>query len=177
MLPVDPIDHAVALGIYFGILAVSAALILWLTTVLMRRLTHGINEVDEIARKANIAVALVRATFFGVISIVVWKALSPLMTSWANAIYIGIDLRAIGMFVLRFIVFLGAALAFSFVAILSSVRIFTWLTKDVDEWEEIRKGNVAIAITLTVLTVTVGYFISDFVSYLMIFLTTVFADL
>jgi uncharacterized membrane protein YjfL (UPF0719 family) len=170
MTPLDPLAHALTLVIYFLMLAAAGALILWLTTLLMKIATKGTDAIEEIARKGNLAVALVYATFFSVIAIVVWRPISPLMASWARMIYAGVGFKDFILFLIKSLIYIGTALALSGAAIFGATRLFTKVTKEVDEWDEIRKGNVAIAVMLCIMALTIGYFVSDFVSYLMVFL-------
>ena len=40
---------------------------------------------------------------------------------------------------------LVAAISFSF-AMGLAIKVFDWLSKDIDEWEEIKKGNLGVAL-------------------------------
>jgi hypothetical protein len=50
---------------------------------------------------------------------------------------------------------IAAAIGFSF-GIGLAIKIFDWLSVDIDEWEEIKKGNIGVALILIALIVTVG---------------------
>ena len=37
-----------------------------------------------------------------------------------------------------------------------SLKVFDWLSSDIDEWEEIKKGNLGVSMIFTALIVMVG---------------------
>jgi len=57
-------------------------------------------------------------------------------------------LRAIGWSI-------AAAIGFSF-GIGLAIKVFDWLSTDIDEWEEIKKGNIGVALIFVSLIVMVG---------------------
>ncbi|MCH7611917.1 MAG: DUF350 domain-containing protein [Candidatus Marinimicrobia bacterium] len=57
-------------------------------------------------------------------------------------------LRAIGWSI-------TAAIGFSF-GIGLAIKVFDWLSSDIDEWEEIKKGNMGVALIFVALIVMVG---------------------
>ena len=48
-----------------------------------------------------------------------------------------------------------AAIGFSF-GIGLAIKVFDWLSADIEEWEEIKKGNMGVAFILVALIVMVG---------------------
>ncbi len=48
-----------------------------------------------------------------------------------------------------------AALGFSF-GIGLAIKVFDWLSADIDEWEEIKKGNIGVALIVVALILMVG---------------------
>ena len=48
-----------------------------------------------------------------------------------------------------------AAIGFSF-GVGLAIKVFDWLSADIDEWEEIKKGNMGVAYILVALIVMVG---------------------
>lgn len=57
-------------------------------------------------------------------------------------------LRAIGWSI-------AAAIGFSF-GVGLAIKVFDWLSADIDEWEEIKKGNMGVALIFVSLIVMVG---------------------
>ena len=50
---------------------------------------------------------------------------------------------------------LVAAVSFSF-AMGLAIKVFDWLSTDINEWEEIKKGNWGVAIILASMIISVG---------------------
>jgi uncharacterized membrane protein YjfL (UPF0719 family) len=48
-----------------------------------------------------------------------------------------------------------AAISFAF-AMGLAIKVFDWLSKDINEWEEIKKGNWGVAIVLAAMIISVG---------------------
>jgi len=48
-----------------------------------------------------------------------------------------------------------AALGFSF-GIGLAIKVFDWLSADIDEWEEIKKGNIGVALIVVALSLMGG---------------------
>lgn len=66
-----------------------------------------------------------------------------------SAKYIFINyLRGIGWAVV-------AAIGFAF-GIGLAIKVFDWLSKDIDEWEEIKKGNIGVSLIIISLIIVVG---------------------
>ena len=49
----------------------------------------------------------------------------------------------------------AAAIGFSF-SVGLALKVFDWLSTDIDEWEEIKKGNMGVAYIFVALIVMVG---------------------
>ena len=49
----------------------------------------------------------------------------------------------------------AAAIGFSF-GVGLALKVFDWLSSDIDEWEEIKKGNMGVSLIFTALIVMVG---------------------
>ena len=50
---------------------------------------------------------------------------------------------------------LVAAISFAF-AMGVSIKVFTWMSGDIDEWEEIKKGNLGVALIFVAMILAVG---------------------
>jgi uncharacterized membrane protein YjfL (UPF0719 family) len=37
-----------------------------------------------------------------------------------------------------------------------AIKVFDWLSKDINEWEEIRKGNIGVALIFVAMILSVG---------------------
>ncbi len=58
---------------------------------------------------------------------------------------------------------MGKSLAWSVVAAVSfafamglSIKVFDWMSKDINEWEEIKKGNIGVALIFVAMILSVG---------------------
>ncbi|MSP61098.1 MAG: DUF350 domain-containing protein [Myxococcales bacterium] len=50
---------------------------------------------------------------------------------------------------------LTAAVSFAFSMGLA-IKVFDWMSKDINEWEEIRKGNLGVALIFVAMILSVG---------------------
>jgi uncharacterized membrane protein YjfL (UPF0719 family) len=50
---------------------------------------------------------------------------------------------------------LVAAVSFA-LAMGLAIKVFDWLSKDINEWEEIRKGNIGVALIFVAMILSVG---------------------
>jgi uncharacterized membrane protein YjfL (UPF0719 family) len=48
-----------------------------------------------------------------------------------------------------------AAISFAF-AMGLAIKVFDWLSRDIDEWEEIKKGNLGVALIFVAMILSVG---------------------
>jgi len=60
-------------------------------------------------------------------------------------------IRAIGWVVV-------AAIGFSF-GIGLALKVFTWLSVDINEWEEIKKGNIGVSLIFISIILMVGFLV------------------
>jgi hypothetical protein len=65
------------------------------------------------------------------------------------------------------LLFAGIGLAVSLLVNFVSLRLFNFLTRDVDEMEEIRKGNIAVALIAAAILVVISLFVRDSVVFLL----------
>jgi len=50
---------------------------------------------------------------------------------------------------------LVASISFAF-AMGVSIKVFTWMSGDIDEWEEIKKGNLGVSLIFVAMILAVG---------------------
>ncbi|HEY3359988.1 MAG TPA: DUF350 domain-containing protein [Polyangia bacterium] len=58
---------------------------------------------------------------------------------------------------------MGRSLAWAIVASVSfafsmglAIKVFDWLSKDINEWEEIKKGNIGVALIFVAMILSIG---------------------
>jgi len=139
------------------ILAVAA---LYIGFSVLGKITKGIDEEKEIA-KGNTAVGILVASVFIAIGIVVQSGVSGISVGISQAIKVGI-LSGLGITILVVSVLqllLGIVLAI--VAIYLALNILDKLTKGIDEFAELKKGNVAVALEMAGVIITVAIIIQS----------------
>jgi uncharacterized membrane protein YjfL (UPF0719 family) len=137
-----------------------AVLALYIGFAVLGKITKGLNEEKELA-KGNAAVGIIVASVFVAIALVVQSGVSGLTVGINKAISVGIlsvdGLLAIGVSLIQLI--LGIVLAVG--AIYLALNILDKLTKGVEEFEEIKKGNVAVALEMGGVIIAVAVIIQS----------------
>jgi uncharacterized membrane protein YjfL (UPF0719 family) len=139
------------------ILAVAA---LYIGFSVLGKITKGIDEEKEIA-KGNTAVGILVASVFIAIGIVVQSGVSGISVGISQALNVGI-LSSLGITILIVSVLqllLGIVLAI--VAIYLALNILDKMTKGIDEFAELKKGNVAVALEMAGVIITVAIIIQS----------------
>lgn len=156
MLIVNAIVGLVQLiiAIIFSVIA------LYIGFMTMAKITKNIDEEKELA-KGNTAVGIIVAAVFVAIALVVQSGVSGLSIGIGKAASVGLlsldGLLAIGAAFAQLI--LGIVLAIA--AIYLALNILDKLTKGVDEFEEIKKGNVAVALMMASVIISVAVIIQS----------------
>ncbi len=119
--------------------------------------TRGLDEREEL-RKSNVAIGLVLGSALIAVAMILRPALAVDPTAWdaGRQVY----LRALATGALQ--IALGLVLAV--LALGLALLIFSFLTRGIDEIEELRKGNLAVAGLLAGVVLGVGLMISPAVA-------------
>jgi uncharacterized membrane protein YjfL (UPF0719 family) len=129
-------------GAQLVIAIITAALVAYLSIWLFDKTTRDIDEWTEL-RKGNVAVGIVLASLVVGVGLILRPGITPaalkLDVGPANDVVVKLVVQLIQILI---------GLLLSIVAIGTSLWIFTRLTGAIDEWAEISRGNVAIAIVL-----------------------------
>jgi uncharacterized membrane protein YjfL (UPF0719 family) len=127
---------------------------------MMSKITKNIDEEKELA-KGNVAVGIIVASVFVAIALVVQSGVSGLSVGIGKAASVGLfsldGILAIGAAFVQLI--LGIVLAIA--AIYLALNILDKLTKGFDEFEEIKKGNVAVALMMGGVIIAVAVIIQS----------------
>ena len=156
MLRVNAVIGLVQLiiAIIFSVIA------LYIGFSMMGKITKNMDEEKELA-KGNVAVGIIVASVFVAIALVVQSGVSGLSVGIGKAASVGFfsvdGLLAIGAAFVQLI--LGIVLAIA--AIYLALNILNKLTKGVDEFEEIKKGNVAVALMMGGVIIAVAVIIQS----------------
>jgi len=137
-----------------------AVLALYIGFAVLIKINKNMDEEKELAR-GNVAVGIIVAAVFVAIALVVQSGVSGLSVGINKAISVGIlsvdGLLAIGVAFIQLI--LGIVLAVG--AIYLALYVLAKLTKGVDEFEEIKKGNIAVALMMGGVIIAVAVIIQS----------------
>jgi len=155
------IINAVVGIIQLVIAIILAVVALYIGFSVLGKITKGIDEEKEIA-KGNTAVGILVASVFIAIGIVVQSGVSGIsvgisqaLNVWSSDIGLGITILIVS--VLQLV--LGIVLAI--VAIYLALNILDKLTKGIEEFEELKKGNVAVALEMAGVIITTAVIIQS----------------
>jgi len=150
-----------AVGLIQLVLAiVFAVAALYIGFWVLSKITKGIDEEKELA-KGNAAVGILVASVFIAIALVVQSGVSGLSVGINKALSIGI-LTGDGIFtVIAAIAQLLLGIVLAVGAIYLALNILDRLTTGVEEFEELRKGNVAVALEMAGVIIAVAVIIQS----------------
>jgi uncharacterized membrane protein YjfL (UPF0719 family) len=137
-----------------------SAIAAFVTFYLWQLLTRGLDEWEAL-RAGNPAVGLVLGAILVSVAIVLRPALSLSTANWDA----GTGLFYKGL--LAEVVQLAVGLVAAIITIALALGIFTWLTGDIDELAELKKGNLAIAGLLAGVVIAVGLMVSQAAAQIM----------
>lgn len=154
--------------IWNGIFALLLSLVLGLVAIYLgysgfKLLTRDIDEEFEL-RNNNIAVAITSGAFIVALGILMKSVIAPVTHTVFNLAYkyeqvgvtIGEVLQTIGVIVLQFVV----ALLLSLATLTLGTRLYMMLNRETNELEEIANDNIAVAIVVGTITVTLAYLLA-----------------
>lgn len=120
------------------------------------RMTRGIEEIKEL-KKGNVAVGVLMGAIILSLASVVQSGVGALNAS----ILPGMGSGAIAVAFAIGIVNLMVGLLVAVIAIYIAMFILDKITTDINEWEEIRRGNVAIAILISAILFAVSFVVQS----------------
>jgi len=145
----------IIIGIIQLIIAIILAVVsLYIGFAILDRMTNKIDEEKELA-KGNTAVGILVASIFVSIALVVQSGVAGISVGLKDAIDGNISSLVASIIQL----ILGILLAVAIIYL--ALNIFDKLTKEIDEFEEIRKGNVAVALELAGIIIAVALIIQS----------------
>lgn len=146
-------------NIVIGIVQLVVAIILSIVSLyigfaILGKLTKDIDEEKELA-KGNVAVGILIASIFISIAIVVQSGVAGISIGLEDAITGNMYSLVASLIQL----ILGILLAVA--AIYLALNIFDKMTKEIDEFKEIEKGNVAVALEMAGIIISVALIIQS----------------
>ena len=150
-----------AVGIIQLIIAVILAVVaLYIGFSIFGRITKDVDEQKELA-KGNVAFGIVVAAIFVAIAVVVQSGVAGISVGISKASVLGFTsvdgMIEISVAIIQLI--LGVLLAIG--AIYLALNILDKLTKEVKEFEELKKGNVAVALEMAGVIIAVALIIQS----------------
>ena len=143
------------IGIIQLVIAIILAVVaLYIGFSVLGKITKGMDEEKELA-KGNTAVGILVASVFIAIAIVVQSGVAGVSTGISKAL----DGDTFAVVASVFQLILGIVLAIA--AIYIALNILDKLTKGIDEFEELKKGNVAVALEMAGVIITVAIIIQS----------------
>ena len=147
--------ESIIIGIIQLIIAIILAVVsLYIGFALLGKMTSKIDEEKELA-KGNVAIGILVASIFVSIAIVVQSGVEGVSVGLRGAI----DGNSYPLIASIVQLILGMILAIA--GIYLSLNVFDKLTKEIDEFEEIRKGNVAVALEMAGVIIAVALIIQS----------------
>jgi uncharacterized membrane protein YjfL (UPF0719 family) len=148
-------------GIIQLVIAIILAVVaLYIGFSVLGKITKGIDEEKEIAR-GNTAVGILVASVFIAIGIVVQSGVSGISVGISQAMNAGL-LSSLGIAIIVIsILQLVLGIVLAIVAIYLALNILDKLTKGIDEFAELKKGNVAVALEMAGVIITVAIIIQS----------------
>ncbi|MHB8163671.1 MAG: DUF350 domain-containing protein [Methanoregula sp.] len=154
------LENAVVGLVQLVIAIIFAVVALYIGFSVLGKITKGIDEEKELA-KGNVAVGILVAAVFVAIALVVQSGVSGLSVGINKALSLGIlsvdGMTVVGVAIIQLI--LGIVLAVG--AIYLALNILDKLTKGVEEFEELKKGNVAVALEMGGVIIAVAVIIQS----------------
>ncbi len=137
-----------------------AVVALYIGFAVLGKITKGIDEEKELV-KGNAAVGIIVASVFVAIALVVQSGVSGLSVGINKALSVGIfSADGILAIVVAFVqLLLGIVLAVA--AIYLALNILDRLTGGIEEFEELKKGNVAVALEMAGVIIAVAVIIQS----------------
>ena len=174
MVDTSPVQ-ILSTSIYFLLIFVSVIISVMGSILIISYLTRKtINVKVEIVKNKNIGLALVFGSFIWTIGRMCFESIKPIMNSWYNSYSLSFTFKTALLFVLGILLSLLTALLIGAISVYLSIKILMVITKDIDEWEEIKKGNYAVAVVMSMTIIVAGMFFESIISYLVMNVTQLF---
>ena len=153
------------IGLVSGVVQLLMSLIIGLLVAIVafRAFTRMHREIDEMSalRENNVAMAIILASMVIGTGLVVVQALEPVVSTMQTTLYNGITFMTGLAFLGLTFGFLLLALFIAIVGIGLATKVFLWLTDEIDELDEVKKNNVAVAITLASVILLMSMFLAQ----------------
>ncbi|MCP5045895.1 MAG: hypothetical protein GY940_01890 [bacterium] len=120
---------------------------------------------EEIVYNRNVGIALVLGSFIWTIGQMCLEALKPIMNVWYSNYATGFTFGSAMKFTVGILGALLSSLFIGAIVVYLAVKTLMIINKDINEWDEIKRGNVAVAIIISITVVVGGMFFESIISY------------
>jgi uncharacterized membrane protein YjfL (UPF0719 family) len=135
--------------------------IVYISLLMIMKLTHNIDDIDELKKSNNAVGILIGSFIFGVL-LLVKRTLYPAFAVMEDLIRSpDFSFSLLGSTLLYFTGYLVISLTTALMIAILSLKLFDILTKKIDEFEEIRKNNSAVAIYFASVYLSLCFFIEE----------------
>ncbi len=153
--------------IYLTLIFISAIISVMGSIIIISFLTRKkIHVKEEIVRNRNIGIAIVLGSFIWTIGRMCFESIKPIMNVWYNTFASGFDSRTALLFAIGIVGSMLNALIIGAIVVFLSIKLLMVMTKDINEWEEMKRGNIAVGIVIGITVVVVGMFFEYIISYI-----------
>ena len=155
--------------VYVILIFVSAVITIMGSLLIIPWLTRKkIDEKEEIVKNRNVGIAIVLGSFIWTIGRMCLEAIKPIMNAWYSGWASGFSFTSALLLIGGIIASLLIALIIGTLTVFMSVKILMIINRDINEWEEIKNGNLAVAIIIGVTVIVVGMFFEPVVSSIVV---------
>jgi hypothetical protein len=153
--------------IYLVLVFASVILSVMGSMVILTFLTRRrIDVKEEIVYNRNIGIAMVLSSFIWTIGQMCLESIKPIMNVWYNTLGSGFTFKSGLSFAVGILGSLINALIIGALTVFLSLKVLMIINKNIDEWEEIKRGNIAVAIVISITVIVVGMFFESIISYI-----------
>lgn len=153
--------------IYIILIFASVVLSVMGSMIILSFLTRRqIDVKEEIVYNQNIGIALVLSSFIWTIGRMCLESTKPIMNEWYNTWASGLTFTSALVFMIGILGALLNALFIGAITVFLSLKILMVVNKDINEWQEIKQGNIAVAIVISITVIVVGMFFESIISYI-----------
>lgn len=161
----DTYLNVVSTIVYIILIFISAVITVLGSLLIITWLTRKqIDVKEEIVRNRNIGIAIVLGSFIWTIGRMCLETVTPIMNAWYSGWASGFSFISGLLLAGGMIASLLIALIIGTFTVFMSIKILMIFTRDINEWEEIKNGNLAVAVIIGITVVVVGMFFEPVVS-------------
>ena len=139
---------------------VLAIAVTWVSFRAFARITRHIDEMEEL-KKNNAAAGVLFASMLIATAVVVREALYPCMSGLRTALFHGFSWSGAGKVLALGLSFVVVATLGAVGAVSLATVTFLKLTREIDELKAVKEHNLAVAIALGAVIITMGIFLSS----------------